>query len=174
MDLLAPTATWLEQGGSSCKSAMANTIKYIPPQLDALASTTTKASRKNPFRLLAQDVGVLLSNLRYLPWIIMPFLTSNQSAGFYFSLKGTRDTILQIFLFVFQACILVLAIPAFLVIPGTFLVPIAILCHLTIFVALWPMHGSRLAYSEMDERTAAEATKHESERWVFVNGCITR
>lgn len=154
--------------------AMANAVRFIPPQMDALASTTTEAARKNPFRLLIQDLGTLVSKLPYLPRIILPLKASDRSAELYGSVRGTRDIVLQSWLFLFEACILALAIPALFFLPGFVFIGLATFCSIAVFVGAWPMHGSRLTYSNMDDNTIARAKQHESERWIFVNGCTTR
>lgn len=153
--------------------AMANAIEFIPSQMDILSSTTTEAARKSPWRLLTQDVAVLISKLPYLPWIILPFLTSDPDAELYLSLRGVPDIVLQSFLFILETAVLLFAVPAFLVLPGAMFTGVAALFSTLIYVAAWPMHGSKLVYSKMDESTVSKAQQHENERWVFINGCLT-
>ncbi|MCJ1265575.1 hypothetical protein MMC22_005455 [Lobaria immixta] len=153
--------------------AMANAVEFIPSQMDALSSTTTEAARKSPLRLLTQDVAVLISKLPYLPWIIRPFLTSDPNAEFYLSLRGVRDIVLQSFLFILETVVLLSAVPAFLVLPGAMFIGVAALFFTLICIAAWPMHGSKLVYSKMDESTVSKAQQHENERWIFINGCLT-
>ena len=156
--------------------AMASAVEFIPSQMDALSSTTTEAARKSPLRLLAQDIAVLITKLPYLPWIIRPFRTSDPNAELYISLRDLRDLrdiVLQSFLFVLETAVIFFAVPAFLILPGAMFIGVAVLFFTLIFIAAWPMHGSKLVYSKMDERTLAKAEQHESERWVFVNGILT-
>lgn len=153
--------------------AMANTIEFIPSQMDALSSTTTEAARKSPFRLLTQDIAVLVTKLQYLPWILRPFWTSDPNAELYLSLRGMRNMVLQSWLFILEMTILFCGVPAFLILPGTMFLGMAAVFFTLICVVAWPMHGSKLVYSEMDEGTVAKAQEHEDERWIFVNGCTT-
>lgn len=155
-------------------STMENTIKFIPPQIDPLASTNTEASRKNPLYLLMQDLGVLTRMLRYLPWIFMPFRTSDKNAELFISSTSILELVLNSFLFLFESVLLLVAIPAFLILPGGISLLAAAICIFLILVAAWPMQGPRIAYSRMDEKTAAIAKQHDSERWLFINGCMTR
>lgn len=152
---------------------MAKPIKFIPPQVDPLAGTTTEAARKNPLRLLLQDLGVLIKMLRYLPWTMMPFRTSDKGAELYISPKTMLDVILNTWLILFQSILLLVAIPAFIILPGGIFLLSAALCIVVILVTAWPMQGQRIAYSIMDERTATIAKQHGSERWIFVNGIMT-
>ena len=152
---------------------MAKTIKFIPPQIDPLASTTTEACRKDPLHLLMQDLGVLVRMLRYIPWVVIPFRTSNKSAELYMSPAGFLDVVLNGFLFLFESILLLVAVPAFLFLPGGVFLLVATICVSLILLAAWPMQGPRVAYSKMDEKTMATAKQHESERWIFINGCMT-
>ncbi|MCJ1467638.1 hypothetical protein MMC07_006263, partial [Pseudocyphellaria aurata] len=153
--------------------AMANTIEFIPSQMDALSSTTTEAARESPIRLLTQDIAVLVTKLQFLPWVLRPFWTSDPDAELYLSLRGMRDIVLQSWLFVLEMTALIFAIPAFLVLPGTMFLGMAAVFFTLICAVAWPMHGSKLVYSKMDEGTVTKAQQHEDERWIFVNGCMT-
>lgn len=152
---------------------MANGIKYIPPQMDALASTTTQASRQNPLRLLLHDAVALCSVLRYLPWIIVPFKTLDKSCELYMGPSNARDLLLQGWLSILEIIFLVAAVPVAMLLPGMLSVGLAMLCCATIFVLSWPMQGAKIAYSMMDDDTVLSAEQHGSERWLFVNGCAT-
>ena len=154
-------------------NAMANKIKYIPPQMDALASTTTQASRENPLWLLMHDASVLASVLRYLPWTVLPFRTSDKSCELYMGPSSARDLLLQSWLSVLEVAFLIAAIPIGLLLPGMLSVAIAMLCCGVIYVLAWPMQGPRIAYSMMDDETVLSAEQRGSERWLFVNGCAT-
>lgn len=153
--------------------AMMNTVEFIPSQMDALSSTTTEAARKSPLLLLMQDLVVLITKLPYLPWIIRPFLTSDPNAEMYLSLRGLRDITLQSCLFILETAVIFFAIPAFLILPGAMFIGVATIIFTLICVVAWPMHGSKLVYSNMDASTVAKAQQHENERWIFINGCLT-
>lgn len=152
---------------------MAKAIKFIPPQIDPLASTTTEACRKDPLRLLMQDLGVLTRMLRYIPWIVIPFYTSNKNAELYLSAAGFLDVFLNSFLFLFESVLVLVAVPAFFILPGGIFLLAATICVSLILLAAWPMQGPRVAYSKMDEKTTAIAKEHDRERWIFINGCMT-
>ena len=154
-------------------STMATNIKFIPPQMDTLAGTTTEAARKSPLRLLMQDARVLSSMLRYLPWIFVPFRTSDKDGELYMSVKGTRDMILQSCLFIIEAVLLFLAPIAIFALPGSLLMLSGLLCSVLVYVISMPMQGPRIVYSSMDQVTTESAKDHEDERWLFINGCIT-
>lgn len=153
--------------------SMANAIEFIPSQMDPLSSTTTEAARKSPLRLLIEDIVVLITKLPYLPWVLRPFLTSDPNAELYLSLRGVRDIVIQGGLFILEMAAMIFAVPAFCILPGAMFIAVAAVFFTLICIVAWPAHGSKLVYSKMDDSTVAKAQKHEHERWIFVNGCIT-
>lgn len=146
-------------------------IKYIPSQQDPMSASTTSAARQSPIRLFFEDAGVLFRLLPYLPNIFLPLKANDSSNELYLNLAGTRDMILQSWLFIMETVVLLLAVPAFLVLPGLVsLAGIALLC-LTIWLITKPMEGPRIAYPNMNDDTLAIAEQRKDERWMFVNGC---
>lgn len=152
---------------------MAHLIKFIPPQMDALAGTTTEASRNNPLRLLMKDFSVLLKMLPLLPLALLPVKVSKPSADIYSVLITIRDYFLNGWLIILESTFMFLAVPAMFILPGSLSLAVGALYALAIIILAWPLHGERIAYSKMDERTTAMAKRHESERWLFVNGIMT-
>ena len=65
---LAPQVTLKATSSES----IAKTICYVPPQMDPLAASSTRAARQSPMRLLMQDAGVLITMLPYLPNVFLP------------------------------------------------------------------------------------------------------
>ena len=148
-------------------------VSFIPAQMDGVASTSTEAARDNPLRLLVRDAGVLFTNLPYLPWIILPFKTSDPSAELYLGKSNTRDTVVQVWLLFLETILLLLAIPSILVLPGGISVLAACLCCAMIQAICLPLQGSRIVHSTMDSKTVKAAKQHQDERWIFINGCMT-
>ena len=158
---------------SSGLANMANTIKYIPPQMDPLAGSSTKAARQSPLRLLIQDVGVLITMLPYLPYVFLPVKTKDPSSECYPSLEGVRDILVQGWLFIMEASLLLISPFVLLVLPGTLSVLAIAMCYLTVHLVTWPLEGPDVTYSDMDEITEALAEQHRDERWLFINGTAT-
>ena len=152
---------------------MANTIRYIPPQMDLLAGSSARAARQSPVRLLIQDVGVLITMLPYLPYIFLPFKTDDPSAECYLSLEGARDILLQGWLLIMEASLLLISPFVLLALPGTLSVLAIAMCYLTVYLVTWPLEGPDITYSNMDEDTEALAEQHGDERWLFINGTAT-
>lgn len=150
-------------------------IKYIPTQQDPMAASTTSATRQSPIRLLFQDADVLFRLLPYLPNVILPFRTKDPTSELYLSsLVGVRDMILQSWLLIIETALLLFALPAILILPGIVSMTGFALSCLIIWLISKPMEGPRIVYSSMNDLTRAMAEQHRDERWLFVNGCITR
>ena len=158
---------------SPARVNMPSNIKYIAPQMDPLAGSSTRATRQSPVRLMLQDAGVLITMLPYLPYIFLPFKAKNPSDELYMDIKGARDAILQCWLFVIQSALLLVTPIAFLLLPGALSIAAVALCCLTVYLVSWPMEGPSVTYSNMDDATGALAEKHRDERWIFVNGTAT-
>ena len=86
------TSPLLPTKSSAC-ATMASNIKYIAPQMDPLAGSSTKAARQSPMRLMIQDAGVLLTMLPYLPNIFLPLKAKDSSDELYMNVQGARDAI---------------------------------------------------------------------------------
>jgi len=153
-------------------TTMAQSIRYIPPQMDSAAGLSTSAARPSPIRLMLQDAGVLINNLRYLPGIVLPFKTKKKSDELYLNISGTAGIILQGSLFVIETVLLLLTFPFFLILPGGVWAAGLGVCYLAIYFLCMPIEGPAVLYSNMSKTTQALAESHKDERWLFVNGCM--
>ena len=131
-----------------------------------------QATRESPLRIFLRDVGVLITMLRYVPWIFLPLKAPKSRKELALSASNTRDVILQSWLFVMEMVILLLAIPAILLLPGSLTMCLAVMCCVCIKIVSLPMQGSRIVYSNMDAATILMTKQHEDERWLFVNGIL--
>ena len=68
---------------------------------------------------------------------------------------------------------LLLAPVAILALPGFIVVAAAAVFGLVMWLLAWPLQGTEVVYSSMDDATMAAAKGHSDERWLFINGCIT-
>ena len=141
--------------------------------MDPLAGSSTRAARQSPLRLFVQDVGVLITMLPYLPYIFLPFSTNDPSSECYLSPEGARDILLQGWLFIMEASLLLISPFVLLVLPGTLSILAIAMCYLAIYLVTWPLEGPDVTYSNMDGKTEALAQQHRDERWLFINGTAT-
>lgn len=92
-------------------------------------------------------------------------------AELYLSVANMREMALQGTLFVIETFVLVLAIPAFLVLPGAVFLALAIVIGGLIWALTKSMEGPTVVFSRIYEESIGSARRHEDERWVFLNGC---
>lgn len=111
--------------------------------------------------------------LGWLPWVFLPFRTSNPNAELYLNLANLKDMVLQGVLFGWETMFLLLAFPAFLTMPGITAITLATCCCIFVLGLARLEQGPRFAYSKMDEATKTGAKQHEHERWLFINGIAT-
>ena len=152
---------------------MAVAIQYYPTQMDPLVGTSTRALREGPCWLMIQDAGVLFKMLRYMPNIILPIKASSPDDELAVNAAGTWETVVQIFLVIFEVVLLLATPIGILMSPGLLFIPVLSLAYGLIWLVCWPLHGPDVCYSTMDASTTALAKNHSDERWIFVNGCAT-
>ena len=148
-------------------------ISYVPPQVDLLLSASTRAVRWSPMRLLLQDAAVLSKMLPYFPWMFLPRKTSDDKAELYLSRQNAKEMTLQVLLFLYELALLLLFIPGFFVLPGSVSMIFAGGSVLIVRLIAWPMEGSGISQSSMDEAIQVSAQHHTDERWLFINGCAS-
>ena len=147
-------------------------IEYIPPQTDDLAESSISALHSSPALLVLRDARVLLSNLRFLPYILLPLKPESDDDELNPFRAGAWVLLLQGWLFIVQSTLLLLAPPVFLIFPGLYssLAVAASLC--LIYLTVVPLDGPRFVQSSTDGQTGREAKQHQDERWIFINGCV--
>lgn len=148
-------------------------IGFIPPQMDPEASTSTRALRENPLLLLIKDTGILITVLPYLPLLFFPLKTTDKSAELSTSKASFASYAILVALFMAELAGLLLAIPAFLVLPGGYFVALLVLFSFSIFLLALPTQGPRIVHSVVGDHRAESTASHNDERWLFVNGIAT-
>jgi hypothetical protein len=83
-----------------------------------------------------------------------------------------RDTTLQVLLAVLQLWVLVLAIPAFLLLPGILFAAMYFIGTFLNTALLWLLKGNRVCPSSQQEFPNSD--EFSDERWIFINGSMTR
>ena len=124
-----------------------------------------------PLRRLFRDVKIFIQCLPYLPWIMVPFFTSDPKAELYLGPLNTCELLLQGLLCLYETSLLIMALPALLILPGSIFFLVAGVAVLMVLLISWPLQGPSIQYSNMDESLQAIAQQHRDERWIFVNGC---
>jgi hypothetical protein len=148
-------------------------VSYIPPQSDNLAVTANEAAWNGPFVLAVRDVLTFLRMLNLFPTIFIPFWTNNPQHEFYLGDSNLFGLIALTLASVIPIVLLLLAIPAFAVLPGSVCVLITAGGIVLIRVICKPFEGPCLVTSEAptDKDVIAQHHLLNSERWIFLNGC---
>ena len=146
-----------------------------PPGADKLAALSGRAWRHGPALLAARDV---LTCLRMFPWyfltIFLPFLTDDPTDEFYFRGANAVGLVILVVVSVAEFLFLVLAVPAFVILPGIGIVVAIFIVFGGVALAFDPVQGPGVVLSAppIDDAKALERyTSFPHERWVFVNGC---
>ncbi|KAL8801988.1 MAG: hypothetical protein Q9182_004117 [Xanthomendoza sp. 2 TL-2023] len=150
-------------------------IKFIPSQMGPVTQYSIRALSSGPLWLLIQDTGVLLTVLPYLPLLFFPRNTKakidkEKSRS---KVKSWMDSAIQGVLFLLEALLLVLFIPALISLPSILFIAAALLCVLLLRLIAWPTQGPRILYSSEPTSSPRTADQHPHERWVFINGICT-
>ena len=122
--------------------------------------------------LILRDLGVLTSNLQYLPFILIPLRSHCVDDELNPFRAGAWVLLLQGLLFTVQANLLALLLPAAMFFPGLVfsIAVIASLCLL--YIMLSPLDGPRIVHSTAGCQPETRASQHDHEQWIFINGCV--
>ena len=145
-------------------------VSYLPSQVQVLSAASAKASQQSPARLFLQDTLVLFRLLRYLPWLFLPLKSTNADGKSYTDNSDFVERSLQILLFIIETLVVVLAIPAFIVLPGLLFLAATGVVFLIVQLLSYPLSGPSPILSNTAPLTSQQ---HPSERWVFLNGCAS-
>lgn len=154
------------------KSSVSSMVNFIPAQIDGLSGTMPAHHRQAAWRLVWEDVRVLIQNLGCIPAMAKATCSTKVLRNLFKNPMDARDTVLLAGLGFVQIWMLVVTVPAFISLPG-----ILFSCFMTSFwlptlAMTWPLSGPRVL---MDEREKAPMTDGFSdERWIYVNGMSCR
>jgi hypothetical protein len=146
-------------------------VSFIPSQLDSLAATSAPTAKDSPLKLAMKDAGTLISMLNYLPWVVIPFCTTCPDAELYLHGRNLVGLVAIGTATVLAFVLSILAIPAFIVLPGALIALVLALGTGLIHAICAPIQGPMIVKSKVTPETRAAASKFAHERWIFVNGC---
>lgn len=149
-------------------------VSFTPAQIDGLAASTLRQSRDSPLSLMYHDIQTLARNALFLPLMMMPLNTMDLKAETYPNASNLRDMSLHMALMVLETTFLLLAVPAFLVLPGIVSTMIATTMACVIGIMCLPMMGPRHMRSNTSNSMLEQYRHVSEERWIFMNGCMTR
>ena len=150
-----------------------NSVSYIPPQSDSLAVTSNEAARNGPFVLAIRDCVTFVRMLHLFLTIFTPFWTTNPRDEFYLGHSNLFGLIALAVASVVPILLLLVALPAFVFLPGFACVLIIAAGTGFIWIVCKPFEGPCLVTSEPPVEDAVITRQHllNAERWIFLNGC---
>lgn len=119
----------------------------------------------------------MVQNMMCIPEMMGSMITMDMMMGMLGSWVNIRDMCLQMMLCMMEICMMVVVIPFFLAMPGMAFMYLCCICACAIMMMCWPMNGERVMRCEAKEsRERPERQREEcaDERWVYINGSMTR
>jgi hypothetical protein len=156
----------------SDKHALSSMVGFIPAQIDGLCGTMPAYHRQTASLLLWGDVWVLIQNLSCLPTMAKATCSTTVLRNLLKNPMDARDTLVQAFLAIMQIWVLVVAIPAFITLPGLLFAGFVNAAWLLTLAMAWPLSGSRILIHEQEK--ALMTDEFSDERWIYVNGMMCR
>ena len=107
------------------------------------------------------------------PSIFIPFATRDSKDEFYLHDKNAFGLVVLSFVSILELVLIIVAIPAFVVLPGVAIFLTLVLGVGLIHLLCWPIQGPQKAQSQTpsDPDIVAKHQRCSSERWFFLNGC---
>ena len=129
------------------------------------------ARARSPIRLFFEDIVLLIWNLPLFRNLARPFRAPKSLPGVEsHPWRVARGWIALILLSVLEAPLLVLALPAFILLPGWLFTAGSAGCLLVIVLIASTTWGSLVVKSKVD----VDKAKFRGEKWFFINGITTR
>ena len=117
-----------------------------------------------------RDLGIVGSMLPLLPSIFLPFGTKNSSDELYMKRPNLASMFTLSFVTILQAVLAIIAIPAFLVLPGL-LITLALLAGNGLITLLCAPIQGPTDVTPSKEILKQLKKNYPRERWIFLNGC---
>ncbi|RPA96473.1 hypothetical protein L873DRAFT_1845397 [Choiromyces venosus 120613-1] len=144
-------------------------VSYLPSQTTPDSGTSSLNFRSSPWKLLAADIKLVFTLLLWVPYIFLPWRSTNVYSELYPSWKNMRDLGLHVVLCLLGFIWLIIVIPIWLAAPGlAFALFMLFYCALTVLFCVPLDCGPRVVRSRIQHVNGREI--RDDENWVFVNG----
>ncbi|KAL9109945.1 MAG: hypothetical protein Q9227_005468 [Pyrenula ochraceoflavens] len=154
----------------SSRLSTGSSVSLIPAQSTNLATLSSKAAHHGPLYRMCRDTGILSSMLYLLPNIFLPFGTKDPSDELYMHPPNTAAMFILVFVTILQGLLAILAIPAFIVLPGLLIAVLLLLGNALIVLICSPIQGPT-DVTPSEDTLAQLDQDFPHERWFFLNGC---
>lgn len=156
----------------SDKQAVSSIVNLIPAQIDGLCGTIPACHRQAASLLVWGDIRVLIQNLSCLPTMAKATCSTTVLRNLLKNPVDARDTLMQACLAIIQFWVLVVAIPAFIALPGLLFAGFMNTAWLLTLAMTWPLSGPRISIHEQEKTPMTN--EFSDERWIYVNGMMCR
>ncbi|KAF8246305.1 hypothetical protein K440DRAFT_602677 [Wilcoxina mikolae CBS 423.85] len=142
-------------------------VSYIPSQLEAPA-TTALTLRASPSKLLLNDVKLVFSLARYIPYIFLPLRAQNKYDEVAPTRSNLQDIALHFTLFALTVSAVCLGVRIVFAATGSLFILYTAVCWVFLMLLCRPLnYGPRVLHSSID---LSHHPSHPREQWIFVNG----
>lgn len=146
------------------------TNSLIPRQPSRLARLSKEAAHYGPLARMCRDLMVFTSMLPLLPGVFLPLKATESADELYLKQPNLHGILTIAFVTILEVVLMILAIPAFIVLPGGAFILITALGIGLIYLICEPIQGPVDAIpSKKVLKTLTKAFPQE--RWLFLNGC---
>ena len=157
---------------SGVKILASSMVNFIPAQIDGLCATIPTHHKVAALWLVMDNLRVLIHNISCLSAMAKTTCSMNVLRSLFKNPADMRDTIFQLCLASIQVCVLVIALPAFLFLPGLLFIGLVNGFWALTLAITWPLSGPRVLISEREKVPMTD--EFSDERWIYVNGMMCR
>jgi hypothetical protein len=154
------------------KGSDSSMVNFIPAQIDGLCGTMPAHQKQAAWGLLLGDVQILIQNMCTLPAMLRAMCSTTVLRKLFKNPLDARDTLIQSFLAIVQMWMLAVAVPAFLILPGTLFAASMSAFWLITLAITWPLSCSKMVV--YNHQRAPMTDDFSDERWIYVNGMMCR
>lgn len=146
-------------------------VTFIPAMIDGSCGTSPVMHRYTPMQMMLNDMRIMAQNMRCLPEMMGSMMSLGMMQSTLGSWRNLRDMCLQVILTVMEMWMVVMMLPAFLAMPGLAFAVWCCICTMTIATLSWPLKGDQVIRCTSKGQ---QSDQHADERWVYINGAMTR
>jgi hypothetical protein len=161
-----------DNSNRSDKSSINAMVDFIPSQIDGLCGTMPTHHRQEASRILWGDIRVMAQNVGCLPAMLRATCSTKVLRSLFKNPVDARDALLQFCLATMQMWMLLVALPAFISLPGLLFAGFVNSFWLLTLALIWPLSGPRILMTEQEKAPMTE--DFSDERWIYVNGMMCR
>jgi len=169
-------ASWNGSGASvtpteTC-SISSDGVTFLPAMVDASCGTSATHHRQTTAQMFLNDLRIVTQSVRCIPQMARSVLSMKFARSIPRSVPDIWDICLQGILSILEFWALIIAVPAFLYLPGIVFVPLCGVFIALVRVLSWPLNKSPLVRTSRGLKDSTRVFPEET--WMFIPGSATR